>query len=150
MHDIWAFSFGHHDFLRPVMLDSCISGKISLNACTSDDFLPNWFQGSFSSLTLRRTILFDGHFRSFWGLDKPLVIIWITYAFNLYKYFTSQLLKNLVERRRMVKSWMKNASGLKVQQLDIQQQALKLTANRLERCLDFWSHSLLCSNALFN
>lgn len=30
----------------------------------------------------------------------------------------------------MVKSWMKNASGLKVQQLDIQQQALKLTANR--------------------
>lgn len=30
----------------------------------------------------------------------------------------------------MVKSWMKNASGLKLQQLDIQQQALKLTANR--------------------
>lgn len=30
----------------------------------------------------------------------------------------------------MVKSWMKTASGLKVQQLDIQQQALKLTANR--------------------
>lgn len=30
----------------------------------------------------------------------------------------------------MVKSWMKNASGIKVQQLDIQQQALKLTANR--------------------
>lgn len=41
-----------------------------------------------------------------------------------------QLLKNLVQRRRMVKSWMKNASGLKLQQLDIQQQALKLTANR--------------------
>lgn len=30
----------------------------------------------------------------------------------------------------MVKSWLKTASGLKVQQLDIQQQALKLTANR--------------------
>lgn len=29
-----------------------------------------------------------------------------------------------------MKSWMKKASGLKVQQLDIQQQALKLTANR--------------------
>lgn len=41
-----------------------------------------------------------------------------------------QLLKNLVQRRRMVKSWMKTATGLKVQQLDIQQQALKLTANR--------------------
>ncbi|CAK9141422.1 unnamed protein product [Ilex paraguariensis] len=40
------------------------------------------------------------------------------------------LLKNLVERRRMVKSWLKTATGLKVQQLDIQQQALKLTANR--------------------
>ncbi|KAK3015455.1 hypothetical protein RJ639_006817, partial [Escallonia herrerae] len=31
----------------------------------------------------------------------------------------------------MIKSWLKTASGLKVQQLDIQQQALKLTANRL-------------------
>ncbi|MQL97344.1 hypothetical protein Taro_030030 [Colocasia esculenta] len=41
-----------------------------------------------------------------------------------------ELLRNLVERRRMVKSWLKNATGLKVQQLDIQQQALKLTANR--------------------
>lgn len=30
----------------------------------------------------------------------------------------------------MVKSWLKTATGLKVQQLDIQQQALKLTANR--------------------
>jgi DNA polymerase alpha subunit A len=37
------------------------------------------------------------------------------------------LLKNLVERRRAVKSWMKTATGLKYQQLDIQQQALKLT-----------------------
>ncbi|KAK0605744.1 hypothetical protein LWI29_030308 [Acer saccharum] len=43
-----------------------------------------------------------------------------------------ELLKNLVQRRRMVKSWMKNASGLKVQQLDIQQQALKLTAKGRE------------------
>lgn len=29
-----------------------------------------------------------------------------------------------------MKKWMKTASGLKIQQLDIQQQALKLTANR--------------------
>uniref|UniRef100_A0A0E0FW87 DNA polymerase n=1 Tax=Oryza nivara TaxID=4536 RepID=A0A0E0FW87_ORYNI len=41
-----------------------------------------------------------------------------------------ELLKSLVERRRMVKSWLKTASGLKRQQFDIQQQALKLTANR--------------------
>ncbi|KAK7252825.1 hypothetical protein RIF29_37045 [Crotalaria pallida] len=48
-----------------------------------------------------------------------------------------ELLKNLVQRRRMVKSWMKNASGLKLQQLDIQQQALKLTANSMYGCLGF-------------
>lgn len=30
-----------------------------------------------------------------------------------------------------MKSWLKTASGLKAQQFDIQQQALKLTANRL-------------------
>ncbi|KAK4783867.1 hypothetical protein SAY86_018235 [Trapa natans] len=48
-----------------------------------------------------------------------------------------ELLKNLVQRRRMVKTWMKNATGLKVQQLDIQQQALKLTANSMYGCLGF-------------
>ncbi|KAF6171298.1 hypothetical protein GIB67_036966 [Kingdonia uniflora] len=46
-----------------------------------------------------------------------------------------ELLKNLVERRKMVKSWLKNATGLKLQQLDIQQQALKLTANSMYGCL---------------
>lgn len=47
-----------------------------------------------------------------------------------FLWWILQLLKNLVERRRMVKSWLKTASGLKAQQFDIQQQALKLTANR--------------------
>ncbi|KAL6524250.1 hypothetical protein OROGR_016684 [Orobanche gracilis] len=50
-----------------------------------------------------------------------------------------ELLKNLVERRRAVKSWMKTATGLKYQQLDIQQQALKLTANSMYGCLGFSS-----------
>jgi DNA polymerase elongation subunit (family B) len=58
----------------------------------------------------------------------------ILYCFFSYmclqSWLTTQLLRSLVERRRMVKSWLKTASGLKRQQFDIQQQALKLTANR--------------------
>ncbi|XP_039054252.1 DNA polymerase alpha catalytic subunit-like [Hibiscus syriacus] len=48
-----------------------------------------------------------------------------------------ELLKNLVQRGRTVKSWMKNASGINVLQLDIQQQALKLTSNSMYECLGF-------------
>ncbi|PWA66889.1 DNA polymerase alpha catalytic subunit [Artemisia annua] len=48
-----------------------------------------------------------------------------------------ELLKNLVERRKSVKRSMKSATGLKHQQFDIQQQALKLTANSMYGCLGF-------------
>ncbi|GER47322.1 DNA polymerase [Striga asiatica] len=48
-----------------------------------------------------------------------------------------ELLKKLVERRRMVKGWLKTASGPEVQQLEIRQRALKLTANSVYGCLGF-------------
>ncbi|XP_017439927.1 DNA polymerase alpha catalytic subunit isoform X1 [Vigna angularis] len=57
---------------------------------------------------------------------------------------TVLVLKNLVDRRKNVKSLIKNekkknekADPTRVQQLDIQQQALKLTANSMYGCLGF-------------
>lgn len=48
-----------------------------------------------------------------------------------------ELLKALVERREKVKESIKTASGLDLQQLDILQQALKLTANSIYGCLGY-------------
>ncbi|XBI20461.1 hypothetical protein VPH35_061752 [Triticum aestivum] len=67
--------------------------------------------------------------------DKYIILL----DFNSLYPSIIQLLKSLVERRRMVKSWLKTASGLKRQQFDIQQQALKLTANSMYGCLGFSS-----------
>ncbi|KAJ3337924.1 DNA-directed DNA polymerase alpha catalytic subunit pol1 [Gonapodya sp. JEL0774] len=51
-----------------------------------------------------------------------------------------KILKTLVDRRRQVKSLMKNAQGSDYSSLDIRQKALKLTANSMYGCLGF-SHS---------
>lgn len=49
-----------------------------------------------------------------------------------------QVLKGLVDRRKQVKGWLKKTTDiLKYQQFDIQQQALKLTANSMYGCLGF-------------
>ncbi|KAK7307110.1 hypothetical protein VNO77_39879 [Canavalia gladiata] len=65
-----------------------------------------------------------------------------------------EVLKNLVDRRKKVKLWIKNekkrnekADPIRVQQLDIQQQALKLTANSMYGCLGF-SNSRFYAKAL--
>ncbi|GAA0168120.1 DNA metabolism protein [Lithospermum erythrorhizon] len=46
-----------------------------------------------------------------------------------------ELLKRLVKKREDVKRKLKEAKGLKIQQFDITQQALKLTANSIYGCL---------------
>ena len=48
------------------------------------------------------------------------------------------MVQGLVQKRRAVKSSMKNCSDpVKLQQLDIRQQAIKLTANSMYGCLGF-------------
>ncbi|KFK28387.1 hypothetical protein AALP_AA8G508400 [Arabis alpina] len=48
-----------------------------------------------------------------------------------------ELMENLVGLRKQVKDYMKKETGLKYWELDIRQQALKLTANSMYGCLGF-------------
>jgi DNA polymerase alpha subunit A len=57
-----------------------------------------------------------------------------------------RVLRHLVERRRAVKSLMKNEKdGVKLQQLEIKQKAFKLIANSMYGCLGFGSSRFCCT-----
>ncbi|KAK7272771.1 hypothetical protein RJT34_29594 [Clitoria ternatea] len=71
--------------------------------------------------------------------DKYILLL----DFNSLYPSIIQVLKNLVDRRKKVKSLIKDEknknanASIKIQQRDIQQQALKLTANSMYGCLGF-------------